>query len=691
MTFRNRLATGTIILLAAAFLRLWMYDDVPPGLQHDEVFNAEAAVHLIDDGYLRLYYPSNQGREGAFVWLLGLPYLFFGINSLMIKFPAFVCGLLTVGLTYRFGFQNYSSRAGVVAGGLTAVSFWAVFTSRVGLRAVMLPVIVLLVLIGLSRLLNTHQTGKRRRIAILTGLALGFAIYTYTSSLAMYLSYGLFVVILAIFHPTLFRRIWIEIFLVGIIAALITLPMAHHYITDPQGAARAKNIAKPLRNAIRGDPQWMFDNATRLIGMPAFVGDPTWRYNVSGRPLFPLPIGLLVYFGLAIALARARLAPVNIYLVALTLFGLIPSLLTILAPSYLRSIAIMPSVMLFVGISVSKLSEMFSKRPALGWSLAIVVVAATGIADYRAYFVDWEASKNTGLDFHHAKEQGDKVHEIYRDDLQQLAHNLQDRNEETVFVSVPDTALDPLVYKFSDAPSQSDLQVVFFNASNSMILSQQPGRLFLSPFSPISEKFAQWLKEESGTRHADPIFRQDGKLAFQVYELTSEPELLAATLAAASARKVFIESEAIGRVELKFPILFGDRIPELGLLGIDIPRETIFGESDSIDIQLYFRPLVKSSGATVIAFVHLVSQNGEIVGQRDFLGISPSFWNPDFYFVQDSSILLQQRIEAGVYGLQMGIYDWRTGFRSPIRDADNQPIADRLFIGEIQVRDRPPQ
>ena len=663
----------------------------PAGLQHDEVFNAEAAVHLIDDGYLRLYYPSNQGREGAFVWLLGLSYLFFGINSLMIKFPAFVCGLLTVALTYRFGYQDYSSRAGVVAGGLTAVSFWAVFTSRVGLRAVMLPVIVLLVLIGLSRLLNTHQTGKRRRIAILTGLALGFAIYTYTSSLAMYLSYGLFVVILAIFHPTLFRRIWIEIFLVGIIAAVIALPMAHHYITDPQGAARAKSIAKPLRNAIRGDPQWMFDNATRLIGMPAFVGDPTWRYNVSGRPLFPLPIGLLVYFGLAIALARARHAPVNIYLVALTLFRIDPqplnypgSLLSSLHRHHAKRHVIRR-------ISVSKLSEMFSKRPALGWSLAIVLLAATGIADYRAYFVDWEASKNTGLDFHHAKEQGDKVHEIYRDDLQQLAHNLQDRNEETVFVSVPDTALDPLVYKFSDAPSQSDLQVVFFNASNSMILSHQPGRLFLSPFSPVSEKFAHWLTEESGTRHVDSIFRQDGKLAFQVYELSSEPELLAATLAAASARKVFIESEAIGRVELKFPILFGDRIPELGLLGIDIPRETIYAESDSVDIQLYFRPLVRSSGATINTFVHLISQNGEIVGQRDFLGISPSFWNPDFYFVQDSSILLQQRIEAGVYGLQMGIYDWRTGFRSPIRDADNQPIADRLFIGEIQVRDRPRQ
>jgi 4-amino-4-deoxy-L-arabinose transferase-like glycosyltransferase len=188
MTKFKRLAIGTIILLAAAFLRLWMYGDVPPGLQHDEVFNAEAAIHFADDGYIRIFYPSNQGREGAFVWLLGLTYLLFGINTMMIKFPAFVCGLFTVALTFRFGVRNISPLAGVVASGLTAVSFWAVFTSRVGLRAVMLPVIVLLALIGMSRILKADGARKRRRAAILTGLALGFAIYTYTSSLALYLS-----------------------------------------------------------------------------------------------------------------------------------------------------------------------------------------------------------------------------------------------------------------------------------------------------------------------------------------------------------------------------------------------------------------------------------------------------------------------------------------------------------------------
>lgn len=691
MTLRRRLAIGTVILLAAACLRLWMFDEVPPGLQHDEVFNAEAAVHLVDDGYLRLFYPSNQGREGAFVWILALSYLLFGINFMMIKFPAFVCGLFTVALTYRFGMQNYSSLAGVLAGSLTAVSFWAVFTSRVGLRAVMLPVFVLIVLLGISRLLNLNQSGEKRRAAILTGLAMGLAIYSYTSSLAIYLSYGAFAISLAILRPTLFRRMWTELFLAGIIATLIALPMIQQYVTDPQSIARAQNIAKPLRHALDGDPQWMLDNAIRLIGMPAFVGDPTWRYNISGRPLFLWPIGLLVYLGLTIALVRARRAPVNIFLVGFALFGLIPSLMTILAPSMLRSIAIMPSIMLFIGIAVANLGKIFSGRRPFAWLLAIVVVAATGIADYRAYFGEWERSTKPNLAFHHPKEQGDKVHEIYRDDLQQLAQTLRDSNDDTVFVSIPDTALDPLVYKFSGAPAQSDLHVVFFDASSTMILSQQSRRLFLSPFSRVSDKFAHWLDEASGTRLADPILRQDGKLAFQVYELKSEPELLSRALAAASARRVFVESELTGKHTINFPILFGDGAPELGLLGIDVFDDTVYRDNGSIDILIYFRPLATSSGATVNTFLHLLSATGEIVAQRDFLGISPAFWNPDFYFVQDSSIVLQGPVEAGLYRLYLGIYDYRSGYRIPIRDADNQPIADRLFVGEIQIRDRPQQ
>lgn len=192
-TRRVRLALGLALLLVAVLARLWALGDVPPGLQHDEIFKAEEGRLLAEYGDFRLFYPSNQGHEGLYVWMLAVSYALFGTSVLMIKFPAFACGLITVALLYRVVTEAYGLTAGAVAGGLGAVSFWAVFTSRVGLRAVTLPIAALIVLWGLARLCRSAPgRGPRWRLVILTGAALGTSIYTYTSSVALFAAFGAF-------------------------------------------------------------------------------------------------------------------------------------------------------------------------------------------------------------------------------------------------------------------------------------------------------------------------------------------------------------------------------------------------------------------------------------------------------------------------------------------------------------------
>ncbi len=683
MKSRYQIFVGVLILLIASFLRLWMYGELPPGLQHDEIFNAEDAIRLVDEGDFRVFYESNQGREGAFIWLLGLFYLLFGINSLMIKFPAFVCGIFTVALMYRFGSQNYSRLVGFVASAMTAVSFWAIFTSRVGLRAVMLPVIVLLVLIGLSSILRARRAPDKRRSAVMTGLALGFAFYTYTASLALVPAYCLFVATIAICNRSLIRRIWLELMLVAILAFVTALPMAY-IILHGQSLRRAEGIAQPIRLAMDGNPELLLDNAKKLIGMPAFVGDPLWRYNVAGRSLFLLPIGLLVYFGLAAALVRARQSPLNAFLIALLLFGLLPSLLTIRAPSFLRSIATLPSVMLFVGIAVSQFYMLFKRRPYLGWSLGILSVAVTCIADYQAYFVEWTTSSRTELPFHYFGEQERLPYRIYRNDLRILARYLRDSDEEIVFVSVPNQELDPLVYKYANGPSAEELHVVWFDGLFNIVLSPQPTQLFVSPMSPINSKHAHWLKEQFGTKNIGRILREDGHLAFEIYQLGNRSEYLAEALASASAHPVYIESEA-GSLLMSLPVQFGDL---LRLHGIELSRQAVYGENDGIHNQLYFEAL-GSTDASIQIFIHLVDQAGAVLAQRDYLGVPPKHWHPGLVFMQDHFVPFFDRIEAGEYILKLGIYDWRSGMRIPVVDSMNQPIADSLHVATIEIRDRP--
>lgn len=683
MKQNHRILIGLLILLVATVFRLWMFGDVPPGLQHDEIFKAEEGVRLIENGDFRLFYPTNQGHEGAFVWLLGLSYMLVGINPLMIKLPAFISGIITVALIFRLGYRAYSPHVGIVASGLTAVSFWAVYISRVGLRAVMLPVVILLVLLGIHALLQHSKPQNKLRIASLTGIILGFAIYTYTSSFVLHLTFALFLPILWLMRQDIFKQHWKELLIVGVVGAILTLPMVYIRLTDPQGDNRANSITTPLQEAQAGNPQLLIDNAFKLAGMPAFVGDPTWRYNMAGRPIFILPIGLLVYVGAFITLVHIRRNPLNFMLLGLALIGLIPSLLTVLAPSFLRSIVTLPSIMLFIGIAVWQISRSVSNHRWISWGLVIGIIMVTGIIDYQAYFINWSQSQNPSLPYHDEAEQGASVYEIYRDDLQQLAQYLQNRDESIVFVSTPDSELDPLIYKFSGAPSPDKTHVVFFNAFANIVLSEEPTLLFVSPLSPISQKHAYWLTEDYGTIHLDQILRQDGEVAFDVYRVSVINDSLTQTLNSIIERQIYINVDSKQIIE--FPVNFGNLML---FRGLQMPRETVYGENDGINNQLYFEPLIQSSGATINIFLHLISDKNEVVAQRDLLGVSPAYWHPNTIFIQDNFVPFWERVPAGTYSLTMGVYDWQTGARIPIIDSTGQPISDHIFLSDIEVLDR---
>ncbi len=680
MKYKQRILIGLLILLVATFFRLWMFGDVPPSLQHDEIFKAEEGIHLIEQGDFRLFYPTNQGHEGAFVWMLGISYLIVGINPLMIKLPAFIFGMLTVALIFRFGYRTYSPYVGVVASGLTAVSFWAVFTSRLGLRAVMLPTLVLIVLIGLSHILKKQKSTSVWVVSAFTGLALGFTIYTYTSSFALPLAYGVMFLILFILRRDLIHNRWRELLLVGILGAVITLPMVYIRLNDPQGSNRAESIATPLQEAQAGNPQLLIDNAYKLAGMPAFVGDPTWRYNIPGRPLFLLPIGLLVYVGFMLTLIHSKRQPLNILLIALLCFGLIPSLLTVLAPSFLRSIITLPAMMIFVGLAISQFGSLI-KSQHITWGLIALIITSTAIADYQAYFVTWASQQHITLPYHDDREQGEGVYEIYRDDLEQLANYIAQQDEDVVFVSTPNHELDPLIYKYLKA-SSDNTYVVFFDAFANIVLSEHPALLFISPLSSISEKHQKWITPEYGSSHIDTILRQDGEIAFEVYRVSDTNTTLSNTLIELDEQTIYhVQDGEKNQIEL--PINFGDM---LLLRGVEIPRTTVYGENDGVNNQLYLEPLVQSSGATLQIFLHLIDDMTQPpVAQRDLLGVSPAYWHPNIIFIQDNFVPFWGSVPPNTYKLVMGVYDVQTGQRLPVLDKNGQPISDHIILAEIEV------
>lgn len=664
---------GVLILLIAAFARIWMLGEAPPGLQHDEIFKAQEGIALIEHGDFRLFYPSNQGHESGYVWVLALAYALFGKSVMMVKFPPLVFGLLTVALMYRVLGEIFNRRVGVIAAGLTAVSFWGVFTSRVGLRAVMLPVITLLVIWGVHRLYRSADTRSAKHwcVTLLTAFALGFAIYTYTSSFVLYIAFFAIILALIVFDRVALRRVWKHLAVIGLIATVMTLPMINVRLNDPQGQNRVSTITRPLNDFLAGKPAELIDNAWKLAGMPFFTGDPEWRYNVADRPLFATPVGLLVYVGLAVAVWRLRKQPILAIFLTLATAGLIPSLLTVSAPSFLRSIIALPAIMLFVALVLDALRD---KR--MVWSLGVIAVVVTGATDWSAYFGQWPRNE--------------EVQSIYRDDLEQLAHTLNEQDTSLVLVSTTDTELDPLLFRYYQPPEATE--IVFFDGRTNIALSHNPERnalLVISPWSPVSPPHADWLAETSGTTQLEPIRRQDGQIAFDVYQLDPSGDALRSRLERVQTHPVYIYNQdefPAGRIErwaqqIDYPVNFGGIVE---LVGVELPRTQIASQFDGVNLQLYFRPLVDHPDIKLNAFVHMSTRGGVVHAQRDLMGIPALQWTRDLVFIQDNFVIAGAT-SPGSYIITMGVYDYATGERLPILNADGEQIANRLIVGRVQV------
>lgn len=680
LTVRSqRILLLLLIFLVAAFARLWQFQDAPPGLQHDELFKAQEGRAIVENGDWRFFYPSNQGHEGGYVWLLALSYLLFGSNLVMIKMPPFWVGLLTLAWLYRFVRDSQNERVALIATSMAAVSFWMISTNRVGLRANLLPLVTLIVLWGLWRVCfaKPQQAVRRWRIALLTGVVLGFAIYTYTASFALYVAVGLFLLGLALFDRATLRERFPELALIVFLGLVLTLPMLNARLSDPQGQNRVSTISEPWDKFKDGDPGPLLDNARLLLTMPVFSGDPEWRYNLAERPLFLPPIGVMVYAGFLLMLWHSRREPLNIGLLALALIGLIPSLLTISAPSYLRSIIVLPSVMIFIAVSIDWLRRFRSK--VLVWSVAVMVIAATLVADWNAYFNEWPRS--------------DEVHAIYRDDLEQLAAFLRQSEEGLALVSTSEPAiLDPAIFSYLNPPVDAD--VVFFDGGVDVVLNDEPTLLFVSPGAPISPAHMEWLTESLGTVQLEPLRRQDGVVAFEVYRLAALHDGLSRRLAEVGQWSVYdgpsgaFPSPEISEwgERLNYPVNFGD---VLQLVGVEMPQSKIPSTDNGVDnglqLQLYLQPRAEKRSASLSLFVHFVSMDGEVVFGRDFLGVPASTWSTDITFIQDN-YLGNYNISPGRYFVAMGLYETRTGERFPILNASGEVIADQIMLGQFDAQ-----
>jgi hypothetical protein len=420
------------LVVIAAIFRLWRLDELPPGFQFDEAYNASDALRVLG-GERPLFFEANGGREALHIYWLAPFVGTLGPTALAVRLASAMIGIATVGLSYplwRRLLPAGERLAAFLASLLLAMLYWHVHFSRYGIRAILLPLLLIPVVYFLW---SAAQPGERRewvmaRAArnlravagpafvslVLCGLFVGLSLYAHPA--------GRFVpVLVAAWFAWLFvggqvgqsalrhfspldsghaaGAIMRDLAIVAASAFVVFIPLGGYFLQHPQAFFGHPTVVAITDQRVGGGnlSSALSANALRIGGMFFLVGDEAWIHNLSGRPVFDLGIALFFIVGLGVWARKLRVRdPLAVLLLIWLPLMLLPSLLSDAAPNFSRAIGALPALCLVPAWGLSSTVVLLRRRLqrfrfaplALGTGLALILLASawTTLDDYFVTF-----------------------------------------------------------------------------------------------------------------------------------------------------------------------------------------------------------------------------------------------------------------------------------------------------------------
>ncbi len=633
---------ATAVLILAAAMRLIFLQDVPPGLSQDEVLNADI-VSFIRQGYNALFFREGYGHEPLYHYW-SVPFqLLFGDNILSIRLPAAYLGLLLVAMAMRWAKREFGPFTAVAAGVGLAISWWPIIFSRVGLRPIMEPLLLLIF----------AWFWPRR--PWLAGLFLGLTVYTYTGArVAFLLPVFLFLYWLVagrwVDSPRQKLFKWevpqplLSALIVLSVSLLVALPLALTLWTDPTLQQRVQQLEGPLTALQQGELQPILATTLATLGVFSFIGDPRWTYSLPGRPLFAPLTALFFYGGLLLSILRFKRSAYAFALIWLVV-GLIPSAVTPQAPSTVRLVGAMPVIYLMPALALAWLwrrTENYQKenrsRGRLMKGLLMFLLGLLFILNLtstvRDGFIRWPQELETRM----------KYQSVWQD----VASELRNGPEEGLVLAddfyrpiTVDTVRRNLGYPLPARWVQTGSEV-----AGAVVLPREGnGRLIVPEFAAP----APLLMETAGIS-PKPLFRSEQKPSYAVYAIPEETAL------------PVMEQE----------ITFDGVITLVGtntLLAPDrgsLQLVTIWRVEDELPVDL-------------AAFLHLRDEEGELISQHDGFDAAPETLRSRDLVIQRHVLPLGEALPEGVYTVHIGLYTRADGRRLE-RGGGSSELSDQIVF-----------
>lgn len=125
------------------------------------------------------------------------------------------------------------------------------------------------------------------------------------------------------------------------------------------------------------------------------------------------------------------------------------------------------------------------------------------------------------------------------------------------------------------------------------------------------------------------------------------------------------------------------------LLGYALSADPVKA-GDELNLTLYWQAL-KEMEISYTVFTHLVDEGGRIWGQKDNLPVNRTYltteWRVGEIVIDQYEIEVDPTTVPGEYILEAGMYDWISGERLPVLNADGQVEDNRVLLGTVWVEE----
>lgn len=658
-----------LTLLVAAFLRLYKLDQIPPGMTHDEADTGYFVKAVYRGQPSRVEAPYGYANEPFTMYSGALFMAIFGPSDLALRFHSAFFGLLTVIFGYLWARKAFGPWTALGTAALTAVSFWPVATSRFALNPQPAPALFTGAMWCLWLALFEDRPPRSRWWAwLLFAVFLAGSLWTYEVARAITAALAPFGLLTFLTDRHLARK-----YAVPFLCSLtLGLALAAPHLLDTHAWQRSATLATTLRALVAGNPRPLLGTISEALATFTVRGDSFITYNLPGRPVFNLPVGLLFYAGLFLCLLRWRRPACALTLLWIAA-GLLPTMVVGAWTSTLHSMGMQPVVFVppvLVAVELCHRAALHYGRwaaRALGIAWAALILA-TGTATFRDYFMRWGQWPETRAAYFHNLV-------AITDYLDETPYS----GSVTISSPFPEVPLDPFIADLRI--HRDDLLIHWCDARRALIFpAARHALLILPPNTPLAPSFAAQLDLHLVERvHLRP---DDIDPYFDVFEWHP--------LEALAGFQTNVETVTVGDATLTLPVNFGNAVE---LVACDLPESPVH-PGENITLVTLWRILDPDAlgpvppqdySHAVAIFAHLLDRSGQIVGQEDRLDAPAWNWQPRSHFAQLHTISVDANLSPGRYRLVTGLYLRRSMARLPV-SVNGLPRGDYVLLGEVEVQ-----